>query len=97
MARRRNISATAGSQSGLKFPKPSGPWGALQAMMDDGGQITLGAVSGIRAAAFATMPAGMLAGLMRRENESWPDLLARLNAAVMQCVGDGCVINELQL
>jgi hypothetical protein len=66
-------------------------------MMDDGGQVTLGAVSGIRAAAIATMPAGMLAGLMRRENESWPDLLLRLNAAVMQSVVDGRVINELQM
>jgi hypothetical protein len=39
----------------------------------------------------------MLAGLMRRENESWPDLLVRLNAAVMQSVVDGRVINELHL
>lgn len=95
MARRRNVGAAAGSQSGLKFPTPSGPWGALQAMMDDGGQVTLGAISGMRAAAVATMPAGMLAGLMRRDNESWPDLLIRLNAAVMQSVVDGRVINEL--
>jgi hypothetical protein len=95
MARRRGSGAK--SSSGLKFPPPSGPWGALQAMMDDGGQVTLGAVSGIRAAAIATMPAGMLAGLMRRENESWPDLLIRLNAAVMQSVVDGRVINELQM
>jgi hypothetical protein len=40
---------------------------------------------------------GMLADLLRRENESWPDLLLRLNAAVMQCVVDGRVINELRL
>jgi len=34
----------------------------------------------------------MLADLLRRENESWADLLLRLNAAVMQCVVDGRVI-----
>ena len=39
----------------------------------------------------------MLADLLRRENESWADLLLRLNAAVMQCVVDGRVINELRL
>jgi hypothetical protein len=49
------------------------------------------------AAAIATMPAGMLAGLTRRENESWPELLLRLNTAVMQSIVDGHVINELSL
>jgi hypothetical protein len=49
----------AGSQSGPKFSQPSGPCGALEAMMDDGGQVTLGAISGMRAAAVAAMPAGM--------------------------------------
>jgi hypothetical protein len=38
------------------------------------------------------MPAGMLAGLPRREGERW-DLLPRLNAAAMQSVVDGHVIN----
>ena len=71
MARRRSVGAAAGSKGGLKFPAPSGLWGALQALMDDGGQITLGAISGIPAAAVASMPKGMLAGLMRREGESW--------------------------
>jgi hypothetical protein len=54
MARRRNVGAVAGRKGGLKFPPPSGPWGALQALMDDGGQITLGAISGIPGATVAT-------------------------------------------
>jgi hypothetical protein len=60
--------------------------------MDDGGQITLGAISGIPGAAVATMPKGMMAGLMRREGESWEALLLRLKAVV-----ENRVINELHL
>jgi hypothetical protein len=65
--------------------------------MDDGGQVTLGAIGLIRAAATASMPAGMLACLTRKEGERWEDLLLRLNEAVMQSVVDGHVINELHL
>lgn len=97
MARRRSVGAAAGSKGGLKFPPPSGPWGALQALMDDGGQITLGAISGIPAAAVASMPKGMMAGLMRREGESWEALLLRLNEAVMQSVVENRVISDLHL
>ena len=97
MARRRSVGAAAGSKGSLKFPPPSGPWGALQALMDDGGQVTMGAISGIRAAAVAAMPQGMLAGLMRKEGETWEALLVRLNEAVMQAVVENRVINDLHL
>jgi|SRR5579863_5925414 len=97
MAHRRSVSAAAGSKGGLKFPSPSGPWGALQALMDDGGQVSMGAISGIRAAAIASMPQGMMAGLMRREGETWDGLLLRLNETVMQSVVENRVINDLHL
>ena len=97
MARRRSVGAAAGSKGSLKFPPPSGPWGAPQALMVDGGQLTLGAVSGIPAAAVASMPKGMLAGLMHREGESWDILLLRLNEAVMQSVVENRIINDLHL
>ena len=95
MARRPSISAGARSQGSLKNPPPSGPWGALQALLDDGGQVTLGAIGPIRAAATASMPAGMLAGLMRKDGERWEDLLIRLNDAVMKAVVEGYQINDL--
>ena len=96
MARRRGTGAK--SSSSLKFPPPSGPWGALQALMDDdGGQVTMGAVGEIRAAAVASMPQGMLAGLMRRHGESWSNLLLRLDEAVMQSVVENRVISDLHL
>jgi hypothetical protein len=65
--------------------------------MDDGGQVTLGAIGPIRGAASASMPAGMLAGLIRKDGERWEDLLLRLNDAVMQAVVDGHQINGLHL
>jgi hypothetical protein len=95
MARRRGSGAK--SSSGLKFPPPSGLWGALQALMDDGGQVTMGAVDAIPAAAIASMPQGMLAGLMRRNGESWNELLLRLDEAVMQSVVENRVISDLHI
>jgi hypothetical protein len=65
--------------------------------MDDGGQVTLEAIGPIRAAATASMPAGMLAGFTRNDGERREDLLVRLNDAVMKAVVYGHVINELQL
>jgi hypothetical protein len=65
--------------------------------MDDGGQVTIGAISGIPAAAVASMPRGMMAGLARREGESWEALLLRLNEAVMQSVVENRVIRDLHL
>src|SRR6267378_5971691 len=94
MARRRSIGAAAGCKGSLKFPPPRGPWGALQALMDDGGQVTLGAISGISAAAAASMPTGMMAGLMRREGEAREALLLRLHEAVMQSVVENRVISD---
>jgi hypothetical protein len=95
MARRRGSGAK--SASGPSFPPPSGPWGALQALMDDGGQVTLGAVGEISAAAIASMPQGVFAGLMRRSGESWADLLLRLDAAVVQPFVENRVISDLAL
>jgi hypothetical protein len=48
--------------------------------MDDGGQVTMGAVGEIPAAAVASMPQGMMAGLMRREGRN----LGRAAAAAAQ-------------
>jgi len=96
MARRRGSGAK--SSGGLTFPPPSGPWGALQALMDDGGQVTMGgSVGEIPAAAVASMPQGMLAGLMRRKGESWGNLLLRLDETVMQSVVENRVICDLRL
>jgi hypothetical protein len=71
--------------------------GALQALMDDGGQVTMGAVDAIPAAAIASMSQGMLAGLTRRNGESWNELLLRLDEAVMQSVVENRVMSDLRV
>lgn len=68
---------------------------ALEALIGDGGQITLGAVGPARNVAIAAMPAGMLAALVRRKGETLPQILQRLDAAVVQAVLENCVINEM--
>lgn len=72
-----------------------GSCGALQALMNDGSHVTLGAIGPFPAAA-VVKPAGMLAGLVRRGSETWNGLLHRLDDAVMQAVVENRVINEMQ-
>jgi hypothetical protein len=43
------------------------------------------------------MPAGMLAALVRRKGETLPQILQRLDAAVVQSVLENRVINEMTL
>ena len=76
-------------------PKSDALCPALEALIGDGGQITLGAVGPIRNAAIAAMPAGMLAALVRRQGETLPQILQRLDAAVVQAVVENRVINEM--
>ncbi len=59
--------------------------------------VALGAVGEIPAAAVESMPQGMLAGLMRRNGESWGNLLLRLDEAVMQSVVENRVISDLHV
>jgi hypothetical protein len=49
------------------------------------------------AAAVASTPQGILAGLMRRNGESWGNLLLRLNEAIMQSIVKNRVIRDLLL
>jgi len=57
-------------------------------LMGDGGRVARGAVGEAPAATIAVMPQGMLAGLMRRDGESWNNLLLRLDEAVMMTSGE---------
>jgi hypothetical protein len=57
----------------------------------------MGAVGEIPAAAVASMPQGMLAGRMRRDGESWGNLLLRLDEAVMPSIVENRVICDLQV
>ncbi len=93
MARRRSPGATHPGR--VNLPPPGGPCGALQALMNDGGQVTIGAIGELPAAAVAITPKGMLVGLALREGETWPELVLRLDATVVQAVVEDRIINEL--
>jgi hypothetical protein len=57
----------------------------------------MGAMGQIPAVTVAMTPKGMLVGLMRRKGESWLQLLARLDATVVQAVVEDRIINDLHL
>jgi hypothetical protein len=73
------------------------PCPALEALICDGGQVTLGAVGPVPNAAIAAMPTGMLAALVRRKGETLPQILQRLDAALVQAVSENRVISEFRL
>lgn len=92
MARHRRSGATENKR---RLNPPGESCGALQALMDDGGQVTIGAMGSIPAVAIAMTPKGMLVGLLRRKGETWTALLARLDSTVVQAVIEDRIISEL--
>jgi hypothetical protein len=65
--------------------------------MNDGGQVTIGAIGEIPAAAVAITLKGMLVGLTLRKGETWSELVLRLDATVVQAVVEDRIINDLHL
>ena len=63
-----------------KAPPP--PWPNLQHLIDNGGNVSLGALRPIRCAAVAADAHLMYAALVGRNRESVVDLLTRLDAAL---------------
>jgi hypothetical protein len=66
MARRKSSETPPGR---MTLP-PSGECGALQALMNDGGQVTIGSIGNVPAAAIANPAKGMLVALTLHEGES---------------------------
>lgn len=64
-------------------------------MDQPGGHISLGQMPPIDGAAIAIRDQTLLASLVRREGESFPDLLKRLDAAIGNAVQKGTVTNEI--
>lgn len=73
-----------GTASG-RVAAPAAPCALLAhiaALIDNGGQITLGALNPVKCAAIATDDASCLAMLQRRPGETLQQLLERLDAAI---------------
>lgn len=63
-------------------PKASSPWPHIEELISYDGNISIGRVHPIACAAVASDKHSMLAALARRENESFLELLARLDQAI---------------
>src|SRR4051794_30569567 len=74
-ARSRVASSSSGTSEGLLLAN-------IAALIDDGGQITLGALHPIACVAIANDDHNSLAMLQRRPGETLPQLLKRLDAAI---------------
>ncbi len=72
------------------------PWPNIAELLDQpGGHISIGRMPPIEGAAIAIRDQTLLASLVRRDGESFPDLLRRLDTAIGKAVHEGAVTNEI--
>lgn len=67
----------------------------IEALIDDGGSISVGALDEIECVAAASDPHNSLALLVRRDGETLAALLKRLDKAVGQFYANGDAIDEV--
>jgi ABC-type taurine transport system substrate-binding protein len=67
----------------------------IEMLIDDSGEITIGRVGPVRCAAAASDENQCLAMLVRRPDESFEDLLARLDGAIADAVEDQIFVDEI--
>lgn len=67
----------------------------LDDLIDGDGQITIGAVKPVQCAAIATYARQPLAMLVRRDGETFIDLLTRLDAAVAIANEEEAIVDEI--
>jgi len=71
-------------------------WHNITELLDQaGGHISIGRMPPIEGAAIAVNDQALVAGLVRREGETFPDLLQRLDAAIGKALHEGVVTNEI--
>jgi hypothetical protein len=71
-------------------------WPNIAELLDrPGGHISIGRMPPIEGAAIAINDQTLLASLVRRDGESFPDLLKRLDAAIGKAIHEGAVTNEI--
>lgn len=67
----------------------------IEALVDDGGEITTGALPPFECVATATDGSNCLAMLVRREGETLSELLKRLDKAIATAWSDDVFIDEV--
>jgi hypothetical protein len=86
--------------SGVQQKYPAGPswggsWPHLAALAGRGGHIVFGYVAPIEGVAVATEGTRVHATLLRREGETFDQVLARLDEAIGESLRTGTPVNEL--
>lgn len=94
MARRRTPHTTSHR---LRPFTPSSPWPSLEAFIAEGGNISLGRIPPIQCAAVASDEHTMLAALVRREDETFMDLMQRLDGTITRALDFGEYTDEINV
>jgi len=77
-------------------PAQTEQWPNIVELLDKaGGHIGIGRMPPIEGAAVAVTETQLVASLVRREGESFPELLQRLDTAIGKALHDAVVINEV--
>ena len=77
-------------------PAQTDQWPNITELLDQaGGHIGIGRMPPIEGAAVAVTETELIASLVRRDGESFPDLLQRLDAAIGKALHEGVVTNEV--
>lgn len=74
---------------------PSSAWPHIEEFVEAGGNIHIGPIAPIKCAAVAADPHGMIAALVRRNGESFNDLVHRLDHAVDMAMNHDAPIDEI--
>jgi hypothetical protein len=74
---------------------PSSPWPNIEAFIAVGGSVSIGRISPIPCAAVASDDHNMLAALVRGKDESFMDLMHRLDAAIAKAEDQGEFTDEI--
>lgn len=78
-----------------KKSPPATPWPSIEALIANGGNVSIGDIPPIPCAAIAADESNMLAALLRREDESLVHLLDRLDAAVAKAFDEEIYTDEI--
>jgi hypothetical protein len=77
-------------------PAQTDQWPNITELLDQaGGHIGIGRMPPIEGAAVAVTETELVASLVRRDGESFPELLQRLDAAIGKALHEGVVTNEV--
>jgi len=74
---------------------PATPWPNIEALIANGGNVSIGDIPPVPCAAVAADENNMLAALLRREGEPLEDLLSRLDEAVGKAVDEEIYTDEI--